>query len=1168
MDDFVHLHVHTQYSLLDGACNIDKLVARCKEMGQSAVAMTDHGVMYGTIDFYKAAKNAGVKPIIGCEVYMASRTRFDCEYADRESYHLILLAKNNIGYKNLIYLVSMGFTEGFYYKPRIDRELLKGHTEGLICLSACIAGEIPQAILQGDYEKAKSMALEYRALFGEDNFFLEIQDHGIDEQKTVNAMLMRMHEETGIELVATNDAHYIKREDAKTQDILLCIQTKSNVSDENRMRFDGDQFYIKSREEMEKLFSAYPRAIENTLKIADMCDVSFDFDTVHLPVYDVPDGKTSKQYLAELCQQGLVRRYGKDAPKHKERMEYELDTISKMGYVDYFLIVWDFIRYAKMNDIPVGPGRGSGAGSIVAYCLEITNIDPIKYNLIFERFLNSERVSMPDIDTDFCPRRRQEVIDYVARKYGSDHVAQIVTFGTLAAKAAIKDVGRALEMPFDETNKISKLVPNELKITLDKAMEISPQLQELCEENEHVAELMRVARELEGMPRHASTHAAAVVITDRPVYEYVPLAKNDEAIVTQFPMGNIEGLGLLKMDFLGLRNLTVIRDAEKLIRKHTPDFEVDKIPDDDKKTYKMMTEGYTDGVFQLESAGMRQVIMGVRPKSIEDIIAVISLFRPGPMDFIPRYIQNKNNPSQIKYDHPLLEKILDVTYGCIIYQEQVMEIVRTLAGYSYGRSDLVRRAMAKKKADVMLKERDAFVNGIVDENGNVTLPGAVRNGVPADVANKIFDEMVSFAAYAFNKSHAAAYAIVAYQTAYLKCNYPLEFHAALLTSELENTAKVAQYINEIKRMGLKILPPDINESEVGFTVDGDAIRFGLVAIKGIGRGLIEAMLEEKKTNGKFENLDDFCMRMSDKGLNKGAVENLIYAGAFDSFGAKRSQLIAVYEGIIDGVSADRRKNVTGQVSFFEIDEEADMATALPNIAEYDTLKLLAHEKEVTGLYLSGHPLERYSKFAKFTGATQLAKLMPDENGQVAVKDESRISVVGIISDVKTKLTKNNTMMAFLNVEDMTASAETVVFSRAFESARQYVVKDALVILRGKVDVQDEGAAKIIAEEILPLTEKQTDEQFNPSSQTSYNRYSEAPKKLQKGIPHFSVPSENDEKTKKLMKLIRIFDGATPYSMYYEDTKKQIDVTYGGIDFCDVFRREAERILGVDNVTMK
>lgn len=1073
MENFAHLHVHTEYSLLDGACRIEKLMDRVAELGQTAVAMTDHGVMYGAIDFYRAAKARGIHPVIGCEVYVTPGSRFERGYARGQWHrHLILLCENMEGYRNLIHMVSLSFSEGFYVRPRVDLDLLRKHSKGLICLSACLAGSIPQALMNGDYEGAKRQALEFREIFGENNFFLEIQDHGIEAQKEVNMGLYRLSDETGIPLVATNDAHYLTREDARIQDVLMAIQMGKTVDDPTRMKFETSEFYIKSEEEMFALFPTHPDAIARTVEIANRCQVEFEFGKYHLPQFDVPDGYTAREYLDKLCLEGLHERYPDDDGTVRERLDYEINMIDKMGFVDYFLIVSDFIHYAKRNGIPVGPGRGSAAGSIVSYCLGITDLDPIKYSLYFERFLNPERVSMPDIDVDFCYVRRPEVIEYVTRKYGADHVAQIVTFGTMAARAAIRDVGRALSIPYNEADAVAKQVPMELHITIDRALTINPELKKMYDSNPTVKNLIDTARALEGMPRHASTHAAGVVITKDPVDTYVPLARNDEQMVTQFTMTTLEELGLLKMDFLGLRNLTVIADAEKMIRRHTPDFSIEKVSDHDAATFQMLGQGRTMGVFQLESAGITNVVTGLRPQSIEDITAVVALYRPGPMQSIPRYIECRHHPEKVRYKHPLLEPILSVTYGCMVYQEQVMEAFRKLAGYSLGKADMVRRAMSKKKFKELEKERVSFIYGNPDEG----IDGAIARGVPEQTAAEIFDEIMDFANYAFNKAHAVCYAVVSYRTAYLKCHYPREYLAALLTSVLDVPGKISEYIAEAKEMGIRVLPPDVNSSEDGFSVSGEDIRFGLAAIKNVGRAFMRQLVEERQANGPYTSLMDFCERLYDKDLNRRALESMIQAGAFDSMGFHRSQMLAVYERVVDAVANERRKNVEGQLDLFGMGVEnvQDEEIAMPNLPEMGKKELLALEKQTTGLYLSGHPMDAYESLAKRANAAKIRAiaddLMPDAE-QPKYKDGMYVNLACVVSAVKLKSTKSGSMMAYATVEDMTGMMELVVFPNALQQFGMYLKEDEAVLINGRIDAREDEAPKLIVQSAAPLSEE-------------------------------------------------------------------------------------------------
>ena len=1069
---FTHLHVHTEYSLLDGSNKIKEYVSRVKELGMNSAAITDHGVMYGVIDFYKAARAAGIKPVLGCEVYVAPGSRFDRElsHGDDRYYHLVLLAENNQGYQNLMKIVSKGFVEGYYYKPRVDMEVLETYHEGIIALSACLAGEVQRYLVRGLYEEAKETACKYEKCFGKGNFFLELQDHGIPDQKTVNAGLMRMSEETGIELVATNDVHYTYAEDAEPHDILLCLQTGKKLSDENRMRYEGGQYFVKSEEEMRALFPYAAQAIDNTQKIADRCNVEIEFGVTKLPHFDVPEGYDSWTYLNKLCHEGLVRRY---PDKHEEllpKLDYELSVIQKMGYVDYFLIVWDFINYARTHGIPVGPGRGSAAGSLVSYTTGITNIDPIRYNLLFERFLNPERVTMPDIDIDFCYERRSEVIDYVIEKYGKDCVTQIVTFGTLAARGVIRDVGRVMDLPYNFCDTIAKNIPNELNITIDKALIMNPELRSMYESDETVKRLIDMAKRLEGLPRHTSMHAAGVVISQKAMDEYVPLSRSsDGTITTQFVMTTIEELGLLKMDFLGLRTLTVISDAVKLVEKnHGIKIDVDNIDYNDKKVLDSIGTGRCDGVFQLESAGMKNFMKELKPQSLEDIIAGISLYRPGPMDFIPQYIKGKNNPESVTYDTPLLKPILEPTYGCIVYQEQVMQIVQALAGYSLGRADLVRRAMSKKKASVMEKERQNFVYGNEAEG----VPGCIKNGIDEKTANKIYDEMIDFAKYAFNKSHAAAYAFVSYQTAWLKYYYPVEFMAALMTSCIDNPGKVAEYILSSRQMGISILPPDINRSEGKFTVDGQAIRYGMAAVKGIGKPVMEAIVEERSANGPFRSLKDFAERLSGKEVNKRTVENFIKAGAFDCFGVTRKQLMFVYANVLDDVAREKKDSLSGQMSLFDfVDETAKRSyeTVYPDVGEYEKSDLLALEKEVLGIYVSGHPLEEQEECWRKNISAVTTDFQPDEEtGFPSVTDGAKEIVGGIITDKKIKYTKNNKTMAFLTLEDLVGSMEIVVFPRDYEKNAAMMQTDARVFIQGRVSAEDDKPSKLICEKIFPF----------------------------------------------------------------------------------------------------
>ncbi len=1078
---FTHLHVHTEYSLLDGSNKIKEYVKRVKELGMNSAAITDHGVMYGVIDFYKACKAEGINPILGCEVYVAPNSRFDKELTGGEDryYHLVLLAENNKGYENLMKIVSRGFTEGYYYKPRVDMELLREYHEGIIALSACLAGEVQRYIQKGLVDEAKKTALKYQDCFGKGNYFLELQDHGLPEQKLVNTTLLQMSKELGIPMVVTNDVHYTYADDVKPHDILLCLQTGKKLSDEDRMRYEGGQYYVKSEEEMKGLFPYAWEAVENTQRIADRCHVEIEFGVTKLPKFDVPEGYNSWTYLNKLCYDGLKERYGdENAPAGetgqtlKERLNYELNVIQTMGYVDYFLIVWDFINYAKQNGIMVGPGRGSAAGSIVSYCLKITNIDPIRYNLLFERFLNPERVSMPDIDIDFCFERRQEVIDYVGRKYGKEKVVQIVTFGTLAAKGVIRDVGRVMDLPYAYVDSLAKMIPNELNITIDKALQMNPDMRKLYETDEQVKELIDMSRRLEGLPRHTSMHAAGVVICSRPAEDLVPLSRGaDGSITTQFTMTTIEELGLLKMDFLGLRTLTVLRDAVKLVKQSTgKEINLDQIDFDDKKVLASIGTGKTDGVFQLESAGMKNFMKELKPQNLEDIIAGISLYRPGPMDFIPKYIKGKSNFGTVTYLCPQLEPILAPTYGCIVYQEQVMQIVRDLGGYTLGRSDLVRRAMSKKKQAVMEKERANFIYGNAEEG----VPGCVANGIPENVASQIYDEMMDFAKYAFNKSHAACYAVVSYQTAYLKYYYPVEFMAALMTSVIDNPGKVAEYIMVCRSMGITILPPDINQGESGFSVNGSSIRYALTAIKSVGRPVIDAVVEERKERGTYTNLQDFINRIADKEINKKAIENFIKAGALDSLGGTRKQFMSTYVQIMDHIVHDRKNNMAGQMSLFDIVDESEKSSydvQLPNVGEYSKDMILAFEKEVLGIYISGHPLEEFEDLWR-RGITNTTAdfVLEEESGETRVQDNAPCTIGGIIANKKIKYTKNDKIMAFLQIEDLVGTVEVIVFPRDYEKNSMKLLEDNKVFIKGHVSLEEDRDGKVICEKITAFDE--------------------------------------------------------------------------------------------------
>ena len=1164
---FTHLHVHTEYSLLDGACRIDRLFDHIKAMGQTACAITDHGVMYGCVAFFDAAKAAGIKPIIGCEVYVATRTRFDKVNRIDGNNHLILLCKNETGYKNLIKMVSAGFTEGFYSKPRIDKDLLEQYHEGLICLSACLAGEIPQAILAGDYERAKQAALYYRDLFGEGNYYIELQDHGLEEDQVVLPQLIRLARETGIPMAATNDAHYITKEDAKMQSILLCIQTGKTIADADRMEFQTDEFYLKSTDEMYDLFSMVPEACENTNKIAEQCNFEFTFGETKLPYFKAPDGMENQAYFEKLCWEGLERRYpGKVTDALKERLSYEINVVKTMGYTNYYLIVYDFINYAKSRDIPVGPGRGSGAGSLAAYCVGITDIDPIRYNLIFERFLNPERVSMPDFDVDFCYERRQEVIDYVNEKYGRDHVAQIVTFGTMAARAAVRDVGRVMGMSYQDVDRVAKLIPMELKMTLRKALEVSPDLKALYDADSQVHELIDTSLKVEGMPRHASTHAAGVVITREPATEYVPLSTNDGLPVTQFNMVEIERLGLLKMDFLGLRTLTVIHDTEMAVRRtKDPDFRVANIDYDDPATYEMLTRGETEGIFQLESTGMTQVLMSMRPKNLEDVIALISLYRPGPMDSIPTYLRNRKDPSKVVYQTPQMAHIVDVTNGVVIYQEQVMQICRELAGFSFGQADNVRRAMSKKKLKVMEAEREHFVHGCTEPGKECA--GCVKNGIPESVANQIYDDMISFASYAFNKSHAACYAYVAFQTAYLKCHYPHEFMAALLTSVLDNTAKVIEYTSECQRIGIKVLPPDINVSRGGFTVDGESIRFGLNAVKSVGRNLIDAVVKDRK-NRPYRSLYDFCKRLHGNELNRRALENLVKAGAFDALEPTRRGMIDSAEGVLKSVETDARQNLEGQMDLFGMmggeEEQAATDYKIPNAPEYPASELLKMEKEVSGLYLSGHPLDAYRPQIRQISTCTIADLQGEEARRF---DNQNVTILCTVVKNKIMTTKSNTLMAFTTVEDLTGTMELLIFPRVLAECRAALQENAVVVANGRVSVKEEEAARLIVEGVQPI------ESYDPSKSFGKNRVEKVRRETSGGEAtgyFLTVPSRQCPEMHRVENLLcNIFDGGTVKVYFcFADTGQKALARHMAVKDDPLLRAELERILGKEHVKVQ
>ena len=1147
---FVHLHLHTEYSLLDGACRIEGLMDRVKELGQSAVAITDHGVMYGCIDFYKAAKSAGVKPIIGCEVYVAPRNMSDRVHGiDNDPYHLVLLCKDRTGYENLCYLVSQAFMQGFYGKPRVDLALLRERHEGLIATSACLAGAIPQRLLQEDYDAAKAYALELADIFGEDNFYLELQDHGIAEQTPVNQGVMRIARETGLPLIVTNDAHYLRREDAKMQDVLLCVQTGKTVDDPNRMKFQTEEFYLKSEDELRQLFPGCDEAFENTQKIADRCNLEFVFNEYHLPSFPVPEGFTNEAYFRKLCEDGFRERYENPPESYRERLEYEIGVISRMGYVNYYLIVWDFIRYAKEQGIPVGPGRGSGAASIVAYCMHITEVDPMKYALIFERFLNPERVSMPDFDTDFCQERRGEVIDYVMEKYGADHVAQIATFGTMAARGAIRDVGRALNFTYAETDVVAKLVPATVHITLKEALEVSPKLKEMYDADERVKTLIDTAMSLEGMPRNTSTHAAGVVITAQPVHTYVPLSRNDDTTVTQYTMTTIEELGLLKMDFLGLRNLTVIEDAERQIRLLDPDFDIDKVPDNDPETFGMLAEGKTQGVFQLESAGITGVCVNMKPTSIEDMTAIVALYRPGPMDSIPTFIANKHDHRKIRYKTPLLEPILKVTYGCIVYQEQVIEIFRSLGGYTMGQADNIRRAISKKKMHVIDAERTVFVYG--DEKQGI--PGAVAKGVPEQVAQSIYDEIVAFANYAFNKAHAVCYAVVSYQTAYLKCHYPKQYMAALMTSVLDSATKISGYIAECKDLGIATLPPDVNHSIDSFAVEGDSIRFGLGAVKNVGRGLIRSMVTKRKEDGPFLSLEDFIQRMGDE-LNKRALENFIKCGAMDCFGHHRSEMLAVFDTMMDSIAASRKKNLDGQIGLFEMlqDTENAVEIPIPKLNEMNKADLMLMEKETTGIYLSGHPMDDYRHLLKGTHVVPIGSLMDEEN---TYQDDQIVSVAGVVQTIKMKTTRNNSMMAYVTLEDDTASIEMLAFSNVLNQFGGYLKENQPVVIVGRLSMRDDKEPQIVINRARPMSDfanQLPDEK--PVRET-----------VQTGTLYLRLPGEEGPLFGKIRAILNMFPGQSQVVVYFADTKQRRGST------CALDSRmvtELNNVLGQENVVIK
>ena len=1150
---FVHLHVHTEYSLLDGACRIDGIMDRAKELGQTAIAITDHGVMYGCIDFYKAAKAAGIKPIIGCEVYVTRRGMQDRIHGiDNDPYHLVLLCKNRTGYENLCYMVSEAFLHGFYGKPRIDLELLRERHEGLIALSACLAGAIPQYLMEESYDSAKEYALKLADIFGEGNFYLELQDHGIEEQQAVNQGVRRIARETGLPLVVTNDAHYLRREDATMQDVLLCIQTGKTVDDENRMKFATEEFYLKSEEELKALFPGCEEAFENTVKIADACNLEFVFHEYHLPSFPVPEGFTNEEYFRKLCNEGFQERYPNAPQEYKDRLAYEIDVISRMGYVNYYLIVWDFINYAKKSGIPVGPGRGSGAASIVAYCMHITEVDPMKYALIFERFLNPERVSMPDFDTDFCQERRGEVIDYVCKKYGSDHVAQIATFGTMAARGAIRDVGRALNFSYAETDVVAKLVPNTPHITLKEAMSAAPKLKQMYDTDERIRHLIDTAMSLEGMPRNTSTHAAGVVITAEPVCSYVPLSKNDDTIVTQYTMTTIEELGLLKMDFLGLRNLTVIEDAQRQIQTLEPDFRIDAVPDNDPETFAMLAEGKTQGVFQLESSGITGVCVNMKPTSIEDLTAIVALYRPGPMDSIPTFIANKLDSRKITYKTPLLEPILKVTYGCIVYQEQVIEIFRSLGGYTMGQADNIRRAISKKKMKVIEAERKVFVYGDKEQS----ISGAIAKGVSEAAAQSIYDEIVDFANYAFNKAHAVCYAVVSYQTAYLKCHYPRQYMAALMTSVLYSAEKVSGYINECKEMGIQTLPPDINHSDDHFTVEGESIRFGMGAVKNVGRGLIRSMVNKRREGGPFMTLEEFLERMDEGELNKRAVENFIKCGAMDCFGYNRSELLAVYDKMMDGIAASRRKNLEGQLGLFSmiLGREKTQTIQIPRKPELPRAELMAMEKETTGIYLSGHPMDDYRAYLKNTHVVPISDLTSEES---RYEDDQIVSIAGIVQTIKMKMTRTNTQMAYVTVEDDTAAIELIVFNNVINEHGGYLRENEPVVITGRLSIREDKGPQIVVNRARPMSD------YSDPDKRAILGIDEQQKLS--GTLYLRLPTEEGKLYPKIRAILNMFPGGDSAVLFFADTRVRRGTR---CQLHPLMLSELRNVLGEANVVLK
>ena len=1155
---FAHLHVHTEYSLLDGACRMERLLDAAKEMGQTAVAITDHGCMYGVVEFYKAAKKRGIHPILGCEVYVARRTRFDKVHElDGENRHLVLLCENETGYHNLLALVSKAWVEGFYSKPRVDLDLLREHHEGLIALSACLAGEIPRALTRGDYEGAREAALRYEGIFGRGNFYLELQDHGMAEQKRINPQLIRLSRETGIPLVATNDCHYIAPEDSRMHRVLLCIQTGRTIEDENAMEFGSEEFYFKSEEEMRALFPDVPEAADNTVKIAQRCQVELEFGKTKLPAFFTPDGSDNLEFFHRLCQEGLARRYGEDPPQeYRDRLEYEIRVISQMGYVNYYLIVWDFIRYARSVGIPVGPGRGSGAGSLAAYCVGITNVDPMRYDLLFERFLNPERVSMPDFDIDFSDERRDEIIGYVVDKYGADHVAQIVTFGTMAARGALRDVGRALNIPYNKVDQVAKLVPLSLGMTLDTAMKQSKELREKVEADPQVKELWDMARKVEGMPRHASTHAAGVVITDKPVMDYVPLSKNDDAVVTQYTMTAIEELGLLKMDFLGLRNLSVIDHAEKLVRRREAGFSIEAAPEDDGAVFHMLSEGHSEGVFQLESPGMKRLLVQAQPACVEDLIAIISLYRPGPMQFIPQYLESRKNPESVHYRHPLLRPILEPTGGCIIYQEQVMQIFRDLAGYSLGRADIVRRAMAKKKHDVLEREREVFLHGQQREDGTWEVDGCLRRGVDQQTALELFKEIESFASYAFNKPHAAGYAVVAYQTAYLKCHYPCEYMAALLSSVLGQTGKVAEYIEECGRLGISVLPPHVNYSDTGFTVVGKSIRFGLLAVKNLGRNVIARMVEERRGGGEFTSFYNFCKRMAGRDLNRRAIESLVKCGALDGLGNNRREMLLAVERVLDSLEADKRRNVEGQMGFFDAPGSAQGGEPpLEKTEDFSAADKLNMEKEVTGMYLSGHPMAAYAGLYQEGGYARMDEILQSagERETGRYQDGQWVTLLGMVVGVRKKATKNNAQMAFVSLEDMYGAITALVFPKVLEQYGSLLYEGAVVEVQGKLSFTEDKAPELVCQSL-----------GKPADPVSVK--APAGKPVRPGL-YLRLSSQRDPRYDKVMRYIAVFDGgATDLYLTFQDTGKLLRAPAKfRVEINRPLLRALKELLGAENV---